>query len=420
MINTRSPIDYKRYSILYVDDEPLTVKYFRKAFESAFTILSANDATEAIALLKSNDHSIAVVVTDQRMPGQTGVELLERACHIRPKTVRILVTAHTDYNTSIAAINSGSVWRHVTKPWDVIELELDLKRAVEHYTLQMEHEILLKQKLTVFYQYIITDRVLGLGLLGASLSRNLANPLRAVTAYLNIAVTQASPRPKSLNSLRQPEFWLSLQTQAKHRVNLLLAILEPQLATTTTPQNQATSFCVTEVIRKAAHAANMEHSKPVCFVSQTTFSSNVIGNAPKVVEALKLLIKHRLYFCPEGVALSAHTSPKSITTDGLSHAFVSIADAPGGRSSTHCMPMLDPLLPTEEAATEADVSLLAACLLAYDAGATLEIDSRGRELNLQFGVFEEPKGIEEQIRQFLLHSMTGSAIWKTLSEGIRD
>ena len=75
-------------------------------------------------------------MTDQRMPGEKGVWLLERARQLRPHIIRILVTAYADMDAAIAAVNSGAIYKYVTKPWDPPQLEQTLKRGLEFFMVQ--------------------------------------------------------------------------------------------------------------------------------------------------------------------------------------------------------------------------------------------------------------------------------------------
>ncbi len=76
--------DYKAFSILYVDDETNSLKYFKSDFEERFSIFTASSANEALALFAENKDKIGIVITDQRMPAETGVELLEKIRQQRP------------------------------------------------------------------------------------------------------------------------------------------------------------------------------------------------------------------------------------------------------------------------------------------------------------------------------------------------
>jgi response regulator RpfG family c-di-GMP phosphodiesterase len=110
----------RKLGLLVVDDESEIVEALRDVFREHFEIHRATSAQEALALFK--EHGPKVVVTDQRMPEMSGLELLRHIKEIDPSTVRILVTGYSDINVVIQALNEGLVWRYVTKPWDHGEL----------------------------------------------------------------------------------------------------------------------------------------------------------------------------------------------------------------------------------------------------------------------------------------------------------
>src|SRR5215211_1389072 len=102
--------DYKKYAILYVDDEEKSLKYFARAFEEQFHILTASSAQEGFKILEEHQERIGILMTDQRMPGEKGTWLLEKARQLRPRIVRILATAFADMDAAIAAVNTGAIY----------------------------------------------------------------------------------------------------------------------------------------------------------------------------------------------------------------------------------------------------------------------------------------------------------------------
>src|SRR5688572_13774667 len=136
--------DYKKFAILYVDDEEKSLKYFGRAFEEHFRILTAPSAQEGLKLLKEHQDEIGLLMTDQRMPGEKGTWLLEKARQLRPRVVRILATAYSDMDAAIAAVNTGAIYKYVTKPWDPPQLETTLKRGLEFFIIQRERDQLIK------------------------------------------------------------------------------------------------------------------------------------------------------------------------------------------------------------------------------------------------------------------------------------
>jgi Nif-specific regulatory protein len=138
-----SPLDYKRFPLLVVDDEQDNLDAFRFNFGRAFTLHLASSAEEALEIAKA--HEIAVVVTDQRMPKMTGLELLKALRDVRPDALGIIVTAFTDTEVLIEAINLGRIYRYVTKPWDSKELRGILVQAIERHHLVRENRRLGEQ-----------------------------------------------------------------------------------------------------------------------------------------------------------------------------------------------------------------------------------------------------------------------------------
>jgi Nif-specific regulatory protein len=131
-------LDVKRYPILVVDDEQDNLDAFRFNFRKTFDILTATSGAEALAILADKD--VAVIVTDQRMPKMTGVELLREVRAKTPETVGIILTAFTDVDVLVEAINLGQVYRYITKPWDAKEVRGVLQYAIERFHLQRENK----------------------------------------------------------------------------------------------------------------------------------------------------------------------------------------------------------------------------------------------------------------------------------------
>ena len=116
--------------VLFVDDEPQVLETISLIFRNwhFVTAVGAETALKAIS-----DDKFAVVVSDQRMPGMTGAELLKKVREIAPETIRIILTGYSDMDSIIEAINSGEVWRFINKPWDNQKLKATVKAAVDLY-----------------------------------------------------------------------------------------------------------------------------------------------------------------------------------------------------------------------------------------------------------------------------------------------
>lgn len=176
-----------RYAVLFVDDEEKARKYFRMAFARDFRVLTAESVNEALAILEREGDDIAVVITDQRMPGQQGVDLLRRVRSDWPGVVRMLTTAYSDLDDAIAAVNRGEILRYITKPWDLEQLRAELHHGLEFYQLRRERDLLVQEKLSVRERASHADRLRALLALSAGLA-NLRHVPHAVSAWARDAV----------------------------------------------------------------------------------------------------------------------------------------------------------------------------------------------------------------------------------------
>ena len=126
------------FGVLYVDDEINNLNSFKAAFRRDFEIYTAPSAREGRKILDSSE--IGVIITDQRMPGMTGIEFLESILTVYPDTIRILLTGLSDMSAVMDAINRGQVYKYLVKPWQNDELKLYIQNALEIYHLRRENK----------------------------------------------------------------------------------------------------------------------------------------------------------------------------------------------------------------------------------------------------------------------------------------
>ncbi len=125
-------------TILIVDDEPRVLDALEAILAAEFRVVRAGHGEEALARLAA-EPEVAVIVTDHRMPGMTGVELLRRSQERTPDAMRIVLTAYTDVDSLMEAINTGRIYHFVPKPWDPNELLVVVRRAAERWRLAREN-----------------------------------------------------------------------------------------------------------------------------------------------------------------------------------------------------------------------------------------------------------------------------------------
>ncbi|MBI2609336.1 MAG: diguanylate cyclase [Deltaproteobacteria bacterium] len=126
-----------KHAILIVDDEKENLLALKRTLHSLAEIHLAQSGREALSILK--DHPISIIITDQRMPEMSGVQLLKKVYKSFPDVMRIILTGYTDIEDLIEAINTAHIYRYLTKPWNNEELIFIVKQAMERYELKTEN-----------------------------------------------------------------------------------------------------------------------------------------------------------------------------------------------------------------------------------------------------------------------------------------
>lgn len=138
--------------VLYVDDEPDNLFSFQATFRLTFKVFTASSGEEALSLLEKR--GFHVIISDQRMPQMTGVELFGKIQEKYPDPIRVLLTGFADMNAVIDAVNKGKIFHYLTKPWNEEELTMTIQRAYKAWQDKQalkdsneQLEFLLRQKL---------------------------------------------------------------------------------------------------------------------------------------------------------------------------------------------------------------------------------------------------------------------------------
>jgi two-component system response regulator AtoC/two-component system response regulator HupR/HoxA len=148
-------LDFNRFPVLVVDDEQDNLDAFRFVFRKSFSLTYAQGGEQALAILETLDP--AVIVSDQRMPGLSGIDLLRQAQRLRPDASSVLLTAYTDLPVLLEAINSGAVYRYVQKPWDSKELSVVLRQSIERFHATRENRRL-REELARYAGYLEAEQ----------------------------------------------------------------------------------------------------------------------------------------------------------------------------------------------------------------------------------------------------------------------
>ncbi len=131
-------------SIIIVDDEPAVLSSLKRLlFDADYTVTTYTDGEQALAGLKEKE--AALILSDYKMPGMSGIEVLQRAREIAPDTIRVLITGSLDLEVALAAISRGEVYRIIGKPWNDLELQVTINQCLDQYRLIQEHYRLQEQ-----------------------------------------------------------------------------------------------------------------------------------------------------------------------------------------------------------------------------------------------------------------------------------
>lgn len=162
-----------RLTILFVDDEEKARKYFARAFSGSFHVICAASVDEAIDLMEAHSKTLALLVSDQRMPARHGIDLIKYAKRHHPHIIRILTTAYADISEAIESVNEGEVYRYIRKPWDLPKLEADINQAVSRFIKQQEERQLIFEKRDVMYR------------VAANIAHELRTPLTGIAVAVD-------------------------------------------------------------------------------------------------------------------------------------------------------------------------------------------------------------------------------------------
>lgn len=164
-------------SVLFVDDETRALKIFEKAFRNKFPVFTASSTAEAMEVLQNSSDKIGVVIADQKMPGGNGIEFLHEVRERFPDKIRLLTTAYTEIDTLVGAINEGSVFRFISKPWNLQTLGEEIAQARESFDLSTRDREFVNLRLEELKDIVLDEKVAEIGTVAISLSHYVDNAL---------------------------------------------------------------------------------------------------------------------------------------------------------------------------------------------------------------------------------------------------
>ncbi len=409
--------DYRKFAILYVDDEEKSLKMFSRAFGDDFRVFTASNAADGAKILEEKKAEIAILMTDQKMPGEKGTWLLERARQIEPRIIRMLVTAYTDFQDAVDAINTGAIYRYVNKPWDPAQLEETLRHAIEFFLVQRERDQLLAEKMSVLRNLMVADRLVSLGLLAAGLSHHIRNALVAVKTFLDLAPMKMQDEKQDAAQLRHPEFWgeyhRSVQLQIDKINNLLK---ELWAASEKPPLHFADEVKLAEVI-----AHTVETLKASLAEKGVQVENNIPADLPvlhvdktKFYRLFELLLRDEMANLPPGTRV---TFTAALHDGEKPEIEIHINDNGPGLPQDAAAVLFDPFVVRADAPGEFGINLMACFFIAHHHGGHIEATSgqgKGTTFTLRLPL-KPDRSLVELNQNLLQKTRSSDKLWENLA-----
>jgi len=419
--------DYKKFAVLFVDDNRALLESVVDTFGDSFRIITATSGIEGYELLEKHRDEIGVLVTDERMPPEgggtevsgEGVKLLERARHLRPRIIRILSTAYADMDAAIAAVNSGSIYKYLLKPWAPENFETNLRRALEFFMVQQERDQLLKEKLSVIHNMMIADRIVSLGLLAQGLSQHIRNPLQAVRTFMDLAPIKIEEEKRHAGELRDPEFWQEYYKNAQSQLEKITNLLNDLWSA---PERPNAGFADMVQVRPLVEG-EVERLKPGLAAKNITVSNNIPADLPeigadaaKVRRLFELLLRDELASLPAGAHIALSGRYQGEKGSGQGEVEILLQDNGPGLPTEALRLLFDPFTLRMDLPTEYGINLMGCFFIVHHHGGRIDACSevgKGTAFSIHLPV-NPSKAPTEDRQEFLQKVLLNETVWEKL------
>lgn len=415
--------DYQKYLILYVDDEELSLKYFARAFGDQFRILTAPNATRGLELIKAHAEELGLLMTDQRMPGVAGTELLEKARQVAPRAVRILVTAYADLDSAIQAVNTGAIYKYITKPWEPRELEATLKRALEFYIVQRERDQLLREKLSVLHDLVIRDRIISLGVAASGLGHYVRNALVAVQTFLDLAPRRLEEETLATDQVRNPRFWHDFYQHTRSQVERITQMLQFLSEAARSSDGTFTSdISLPELVhhRLAAIRPQLAARSLVTELQIPPDLPRLEADRPRLEKLFDFLFEEELNTLPTGGRFRLTARALPATGDQPAQIELSLEDNGPGVSPDSLRSLFDPFYARTGDPRQTGIRLMACYFIVFHHNGHIRLDSPpagGLHLLITLPVQQPAYPPRSNEEEFLQRVLLNERLWEKILSG---
>lgn len=358
--------------ILYVDDEPQSLRYFQEIFEDIAKVYVAEDGYEGFDIYKKHRSEIGIVISDLVMPGINGYEFLEQVRVLDDGPIRMLVTAHKDLDSAVDALNDGLINTYLIKPWNPKELVTRIKRALDRVWIQKEKGRLLRDRAGSFQELMMVEKASSIETLFIGLNHHIRNSLAGVQSYLE-AVPVKLEKELGGEIAKDKFFWGEYHQQVEEQLEQTLSIINginqvSQEEEGGTQLDISTGINVAEIIGEVGRAETRDYTN-VSFEVNGDSDISVTGDQAKLLRLFSGLFRESLQNINDrsdgGIEVYLE---KSHFSDGTGAISIKFSDNGMPLPDDERSKLFDPFFIRSDRPKDTGVGLLACYLIVYQHG----------------------------------------------------
>jgi two-component system probable response regulator PhcQ len=320
---------------------------------------------------------------------------------------------------AIAAVNTGAIYKYVTKPWDPPQLENTIKRGLEFFMVQNERDQLLREKMSVLHNMMIADRIVSLGLLAAGLSHHIRNSLVAVKTFLDLAPAKMEEEKMDMKGLRNPDFWKEYYQNVQAQIGKINNMLKDLWTASEKPVFQFTDKVQLRdvVAETATQLGDALSARKIELRNDVSDSLPVLNvDKPKFHRLFELLLKDEIASLPAGSRVTISASASTNGSPDKQMVQVQITDNGPGLPSEALRLVFDPFVVRSDSPVEYGIHLMACYFIVHHHGGKIDAQSdegHGTTFTIRLPVNpNQPQTQNDQ--EFLQKVLLNDTLWEKL------